>query len=62
MDPITLIGIGLQIVSGVLGELKKSPTAVLTAEQMAEAEAGLELLAKVHGTAVTKAQMDALRG
>ena len=62
MDPATLISIGLQILSGVLSNLKKSPTTTLTAEQIADAEAGLMAFQKVHGTLVTKAQVDSLRG
>jgi len=62
MDPFTLLGIGLQIVSGVLANIKQSPTVTLTEEQLEDAEAGLALLQKFHGSPVTKAQLESLRG
>lgn len=59
MDPLTLLGLGLQIVQGVLSSMKGQG---MTVEQLADAEAALAALQQFHGSPVTKLQLESLRG
>jgi len=60
MNWLTLLGYLLPIAEGVLTNIKGEGS--MTVEQIQNAEAALASLQAVHGSAVTKAQMDSLRG
>jgi hypothetical protein len=61
MDYAGLFGIGLQIIEQVLAQWK-SKSGATAVEQIQNAEAALAKLKEVHGSPVTKAQLDSLRG
>ena len=60
MKWVQLLGYLLPIVEGVVTNIKGDSSA--TVEQIQNAEAALASLQAVHGSAVTKAQIDGLRG
>lgn len=55
----TVFDIGLTLLEGVLSKLGASGA---TVEQLQNAEAAVASLRRFHGTDVTKAQMESLRG
>lgn len=61
MDYTALLGIALQLADGAIKGLK-SKSAQMTSEQIENVEAALASLQKFHGTAVTAAQLDSLKG
>lgn len=56
---IELLGFAISLTEMVL---KNIPKTELAQEQVENAQAALDKLKEVHGTAVTKAQLDSLRG
>lgn len=57
-----IFNLALSVVEGVLAQLKNNSTADITVEQLQNAQAAVAELRKFHGSPVTKAQMESLRG
>lgn len=61
MNPFDIFNLALSVVEGILAQMKSKGAAV-TVEQLQDAQAAAATLRKFHGTPVTKAQMESLRG
>lgn len=59
MNWYQIFDLGLTLLEGVLKNMKGTGA---TVEQLENAQAAIESLRKFHGSSVTKAQMESLRG
>lgn len=62
MNWYDIFNLALSVVEGVLGNIKSNKSAAFTVEQLENAQAAVVELRKFHGSPVTKAQMESLRG
>jgi hypothetical protein len=61
MDYTTIFNLALSVIEGILAELKTKGAAE-TVQQLKNAQAAANVLRQFHGTPVTKAQLESLRG
>lgn len=62
MNYYDIFNLALSVIEGVLAQVQNSKSAAMTVEQLQNAQAAVAELRKWHGTPVTKAQLESLRG